>query len=74
LLIRDLQNSTLEAAQVLGRTLERWKDPLVEYFRNRWTNGFTEAINGNAKALQKRARGFKNFVNYRAKTLNACFY
>ncbi|MGZ3769227.1 MAG: transposase, partial [Bdellovibrio sp.] len=33
-----------------------------------------EATNGNAKALQKRARGFKNFVNYRLKTLNACFY
>jgi hypothetical protein len=74
LFIGDLENSAIEAAQVLGRTLKRWQAPLVEYFRNRWTNGFTEATNGNAKALQKRARGFKNFVNYRAKTLNACFY
>lgn len=72
--IHDLKQSTLEAAQTLARTLERWKVPLANYFEKRWTNGFTEATNGNAKALQKRARGFKNFVNYRLKTLNACFY
>ena len=72
--IHDLKQSTQEAAQTLARTLERWKVPLANYFEKRWTNGFTEATNGNAKALQKRARGFKNFVNYRLKTLNACFY
>ena len=72
--IQDLKQSSLEAAQILARTLERWKEPLTNYFEKRWTNGFTEATNGNAKALQKRARGFKNFVNYRLKTLNACFY
>lgn len=73
-IIEDLKSSSLEAAQTLSRTLEKWKDQLVNYFEKRWTNGFTEATNGNAKALQKRARGFKNFVNYRMKTLNACFY
>lgn len=72
--INDLESSMQEAARTLGRTLKRWKDELIAYFANRWTNGFTEATNGNAKALQKRARGFKNFVNYRLKTLNACFY
>lgn len=72
--IDDLKQSSQEAAQTLARTLERWKEPLANYFEKRWTNGFTEATNGNAKALQKRARGFKNFVNYRLKTLNACFY
>lgn len=72
--IKDLEQSAQEAAQRLGRTLSKWKEQLIAYFGNRWTNGFTEATNGNAKALQRRARGFKNFVNYRLKTLNACFY
>jgi transposase len=72
--IEDLKQSTLEAANTLGRTLMRWREPLIAYFGNGWTNGFTEATNGNAKALQKRARGFRNFENYRAKTLNACFH
>jgi len=74
LFIVDLEKSAQEAAQVLGRTLKRWKEELIGYFGNGWTNGFTEATNGTAKALQRRARGFKNFVNYRLKTLNACFY
>ena len=72
--IKDLGNSTQEAAQRLGRTIKKWKEELIAYFGNGWTNGFTEATNGTAKALQRRARGFKNFVNYRLKTLNACFY
>ncbi|MFP5518825.1 MAG: ISL3 family transposase, partial [Bdellovibrionia bacterium] len=58
----------------LGATLEKWKTEILNYFENRWTNGFTEATNGAAKALQRRARGYKNFENYRAKTLYACFY
>lgn len=72
--IAELRASSQLAAQTLSRTLERWKTQLINYFEKRWTNGFTEATNGNAKALQKRARGFRNFVNYRMKTLNACFY
>lgn len=73
-LIDDLLLTPLESLQRLRRTLIKWKDQLLNYFENRWTNGFTEATNGTAKALQRRARGFKNFVNYRLKTLNACFY
>lgn len=72
--IADLEKSAQEAANTLGRTLKRWKEELIAYFGNGWTNGFTEATNGTAKALQRRARGFKNFVNYRLKTLNACFF
>ena len=70
----NLEKSSQDAAQTLGRTLKRWKNELIAYFGNGWTNGFTEATNGTAKALQRRARGFRNFVNYRLKTLNACFY
>ena len=72
-LVMQAKTSSLEAAQRLGRTLERWSEQILNYFEKRWTNGFTEATNGNAKALQKRARGYKNFVNYRLKTLCACY-
>lgn len=72
-LIEELSLSFLEPLQKLRRTLVKWKDQLLNYFENRWTNGFTEATNGSAKALQRRARGYKNFVNYRLKTLTTCF-
>lgn len=73
-LIETMKTSLLEPVQRLRRTLITWKAEILNYFENRWTNGFTEAINGVAKGLQKRARGYKNFVNYRSKTLCACFY
>ena len=73
-LINQMAISTLEPVQKLRNTLIKWKDEILNYFENRWTNGFTEATNGTAKALQRRARGYKNFVNYRLKTLNSCFY
>ena len=73
-LIETMKTSLLEPVQRLRRTLITWKSEILNYFENRWTNGFTEAINGVAKGLQKRARGYRNFVNYRSKTLCACFY
>lgn len=73
-LIKQMTSSSLEAVQRLRNTLIKWKDEVLNYFENKWTNGFTEATNGTAKAIQRRARGYKNFVNYRLKTLNACFY
>jgi len=72
-LVEELSLSTQEPLQRLRRTLIKWKDQLLNYFENRWTNGFTEATNGSAKALQRRAKGYKNFVNYRLKTLTTCF-
>ncbi len=74
LLTEQLEKSQQEPLRRLANTLQTWWHELINYFTNRWTNGFTEATNGNAKALQKRARGYKNFVNYRLKTLNACFF
>ncbi len=34
----------------------------------------SELCGSSIKALQRGARRFRNFVNYRLKTLNACFY
>lgn len=73
-IIDELSLSAQEPLRRLRRTLLKWKNELLNYFENRWTNGFTEAINGVAKGIQKRARGYKNYVNYRAKTLCACFF
>ncbi|MFN3455920.1 MAG: transposase [Pseudobdellovibrio sp.] len=72
-LIAELSMIFLEPAQRLRRKLIKWRDQLFNYFENPWTNGFTEATNGAAIAIQRRARGFKNFVNYRLKTLTTCF-
>lgn len=73
-LINQMSLSSLEPVQRLRNMLIKWKNEVLNYFENKWTNGFTEATNGTAKAIQRRARGYKNFLNYRLKTLNVCFY
>ena len=69
-----LRNSGLPALEKLARTLRSWRDPILNYFRFKVTNGLTEAINGRAKALQKRACGYRSFKNYRLALLNACAF
>ena len=71
-LLRDLGNSVLEEAQRLKRTLTHWRDSLLLYFERRFTNGLTEALNGRAKLLQRRASGYRSFKNYRLRLLSAC--
>ncbi|MBY0555409.1 transposase [bacterium] len=39
-----------------------------------YTNAFTERMNGTGKLVQRRAFGYKNFRNYRLRTLSACYF
>lgn len=69
-----LERSDHPRLKTLQRTLKKWRDEILSYFDFPVTNAVTEAINGNAKALQRRARGYKQFKNYRMALLNACAF
>ena len=71
-LIEEMKTSQLHEVQRLRRTLKQWQEEILEYFRSRFTNAFTEAMNGIAKLVQRRACGYRNFKNYRLRTLSAC--
>lgn len=71
-LLEEMKGSELQDIQRLRRTLKQWQDEILEYFRSRFTNAFTEAMNGIAKLVQRRACGYRNFKNYRLRTLSAC--
>ncbi len=73
-LIKQLEKTSHPKLKTLMRTLKSWWEEILSYFEFRVTNGLTEAINGNAKALQRRARGYRQFKNYRLALLNACSY
>lgn len=73
-LISFLKRSSHPKLKTLQKTLERWRDEILNYFDFQVTNAVTEAINGNAKALQRRARGYRQFKNYRRALLNACAF
>jgi transposase len=66
--------SELEEVQRLRRTFMRWKEEILRYFKDGYTNAFTERMNGTGKLVQRRAFGYKSFRNYRLRTLSACLF
>jgi len=63
--------SQLPEIKTLRRTLTKWRNEILNYFKTRLTNARTEGFNNVAKLIQKRSYGVKSFENYRLKYLNA---
>ena len=63
--------SQLPEIKTLRRTLMKWRNEILNYFKTRLTNARTEGFNNVAKLIQKRSYGVKSFENYRLKYLNA---
>jgi transposase len=73
-LLEELQAHCVKRAmppevQRLGRTIERWFDKLCNYHLAKVTNGPTESINNLIKRIKRVGFGFRNFRNYRIRTL-----
>jgi transposase len=67
-----LAKTNIPELKTLRKTLLKWRDEILNYFENRLTNARAEGFNTVCKQLQKRAYGYKSFVNYRLKVLYAC--
>lgn len=63
-----------------GNTLKRWKEPILNHFDNRTTNGFTERCNTKIKMLKRNSYGLRNVEVYWRKILlgfvpsRSCFH
>ncbi len=53
------------------KTITNWFDSIVNYFRNRTTNGPAEGVNNKIKVIKRMAYGFRNFANFRLRILAA---
>ncbi len=67
-----LAYSKVPELQTLRRTLIKWREEILNYFKTRITSARTEGYNHKAKLIQRNAYGFKNFQNYRLKILYSC--
>lgn len=67
-----LAYSKIPELQTLRRTLIKWREEILNYFKTRITNARTEGYNRKAKLIQRNAYGYKNFQNYRLKILYSC--
>ena len=51
------------------KTIVRWLGEIVGYFERRTTQGIVEGINNKIKLIKRSAYGFRNFENFRRRTL-----
>lgn len=73
-LILAMRFSTIPEIKRFCRTLERWKDEILNYFLCGHTNAVTEGFNRVASLVKNRAFGYRNVNNYRLRFLNACAF
>ena len=50
-------------------TIIRWLGEIIPYFKNRTTQGIVEGINNKLKLIKRKGFGFKNFHNFRSRSL-----
>ena len=58
-------------AATTGRTWKNWKEQILNYFKNKTTNGFTEGCHTKIKMMKRVSFGFRNINNYIAKMMLA---
>jgi len=67
-----MAGSCLSEIKTLRRTLIKWQEEILNYFKTGLTNAKTEGFNNVAKVIKRKAYGYRNFKNYRLKFLMAC--
>ena len=71
-LIEMMQDSGFDLFQTLGKTLNSWKNEILRMFVFPYSNGITEGFHRKMKLIQRRAYGFRNFMNYRLRVIVLC--
>ena len=70
--ISELVESRFEPLQTLANTLQNWAQPIARMWRFTKSNGITEGFHRKMKLIQRRAYGFRNFLNYRLRVIAQC--
>jgi transposase len=69
-LMGDLRGCPIPELARLGRTLRAWRGEFLAHFDHpAVSNGPTETLNLKIKITKRKARGFRNFANYRLRLL-----
>jgi transposase len=69
--IASVEASGFRALQAFVRTLQNWKEAILNYFDGRHTNGFAEGVNLKIRLIHRRAFGYRNFEQFRLHILVA---
>jgi transposase len=69
--IARVKASSFRALKAFVKTLQNWKEPILNYFDGRHTNGFAEGVNLKIRLIHRRAFGYRNFQQFRLHILVA---
>ena len=61
----------LRSLQAFVKTLDNWREGILNYFEGRHSNGFAEGVNLKIKTLNRRGFGYRNFAHFRLHILVA---
>ena len=64
------ESNILELKDVIT-AFRNWFTYIVNSFRYKYTNGFTEGMNNNIKVLKRIAYGYRNFNNFRKRIMHS---
>lgn len=56
----------------VAKTIENWKDQILQYFKTPYTNGRTEGTNHKIKNIKRRAYGYRNLDRFRTRVFLEC--
>ena len=70
--IHQLRECGLAALVQLGETLAAWSAEIAVMWRFTRNNGIREGFHTKMEVLQRQAYGFRNFNNYRLRTVVMC--
>ena len=67
--IEDAADSEIAPFVKCAQTYKHWFSPIVQSYKHRYTNGFTEGCNNKIKVLKRNAYGMQNFRRFRSRIL-----
>lgn len=70
--IEAVEESGLPELKNAWRTLQWWRDQILNHLDVPVTNAFAEGITNKIKVMKRRSYGFRNDQRYRQKVLLAC--
>lgn len=69
--IERVEASSFRALKSFIKTLQNWKENILNYFDGRHSNGFAEGVNLKIRLIHRRAFGYRNFEHFRLHILVA---
>lgn len=70
--IEDIERLGLLEFLNTWRTLQWWREEILNYFDDRVTDAFAEGVTNKIEVIKRRSYGFRNAESYRRKVLMGC--